>query len=149
MAVMTRSHKIEISNMSLLYLLDTNICIYIMKQKPKSVLDKFEKLDVGMVGMSAITYGELLYGSQKSNNPNKANKIINQICEYIPPIAVSVKVSKFYADIRATLEKQGKVIGNNDLWIAAHSLDLETILVTNNEKEFSRVSQLKIENWAF
>lgn len=69
-----------------------------MKQKPKSVLDKFEKLEIGMVGMSAITYGELLYGSQKSNNPSKANKIIHEICTYIPPISVSLEASKFYVN---------------------------------------------------
>ena len=133
--------------MPLSYLLDTNICIYIMKQKPTSVLDKFEQLAVGMVGMSAITYGELLYGAEKSNNPQKAKKIIHQICDYIPPLPISLKVPEFYAELRANLEKQGKIIGNNDLWIAAHCLELETTLVTNNEKEFSRVKHLKLENW--
>ncbi len=133
--------------MPLRYLLDTNICIYIMKQKPSSVLEKFEQLDVGMVGMSVVTYGELLYGSQKSNNPRKAKELIHKICDYIPPIAISLKVAEFYANTRATLEKQGEIIGNNDLWIAAHCLELKTILVTNNEKEFSRIKQLKIENW--
>jgi tRNA(fMet)-specific endonuclease VapC len=133
--------------MALNYLLDTNICIYIMKQKPTSVLEKFEQLEVGMVGMSAITYGELLFGAKKSNHPQKANNLIHQICDYIPPLPISLKVSTFYADIRTTLEKQGKIIGNNDLWIAAHCLELDTTLVTNNEKEFSRVTNLNIENW--
>jgi len=133
--------------MVLNYLLDTNICIFIMKQKPKTVLDKFEQLAVGMVGMSAITYGELLYGAQKSNNPQKSEKIIHQICDYIPPLPMSLKVPEFYAELRATLEKQGNIIGNNDLWIAAHCLELNITLVTNNEKEFSRVKNLKFENW--
>lgn len=133
--------------MPLSYLLDTNICIYIMKQKPKAVLDKFEQLAVGMVGMSAITYGELLYGAQKSNNSRKAEKIIHQICDYIPPLPISLKVSEFYAELRASLEKKGTIIRNNDLWIAAHCLELDTTLVTNNEKEFSRVKHLKLENW--
>lgn len=133
--------------MALSYLLDTNICIYIMKQKPKSVLDKFEQLTVGMVGMSAITYGELLYGAQKSNNSRKAKNIIHQICDYIPPLPISLKVSEYYAEIRAGLEKKGNIIGNNDLWIAAHALELGTTLVTNNEKEFARIKQLKLENW--
>lgn len=133
--------------MSLKYLLDTNICIYIMKQKPQSVSEKFEQLEVGMVAMSAITYGELLYGAQKSHYAKKATHLLHQFCDYIPPLPLSLKVPEYYASIRAELEKKGKIIGNNDLWIAAHGLELNIILVTNNEKEFSRVDQLKIENW--
>ncbi|KTD01219.1 type II toxin-antitoxin system tRNA(fMet)-specific endonuclease VapC [Legionella feeleii] len=133
--------------MSLKYLLDTNICIHIMKQKPKSVLEKFEQLEVGMVGMSAITYGELMYGAQKSNQAKKAMELVHQVCNYILPLSLSLKVPEYYAVIRAGLEKQGRVIGNNDLWIAAHCLELGITLVTNNEKEFSRVDKLKIENW--
>lgn len=112
-----------------------------------SVLEKFEQLEVGMVGMSAITYGELLFGVKKSNQPQKAKTLIHQLCDYIPPLPISLKTSDFYADIRATLEKKGQIIGNNDLWIAAHCLALDTTLVTNNEKEFSRVKNLTIENW--
>lgn len=141
------SHRKGIFSMSLRYLLDTNICIYIMKQKPESVLEKFEQLEVGMVGMSGITYGELLYGAEKSKYTGKSYEIIQQICDYIPPLPISLKASELYADIRTSLEKQGKIIGNNNLWIAAHCLALETTLVTNNEKEFSRVKHLKIENW--
>lgn len=133
--------------MTLSYLLDTNICIYIMKQKPKGVLDKFEQLEVGMVGMSAITYGELLYCAQKSNHFEKAENLLSQLCDYIPPLPLSLKVPQYYASIRASLEKRGQVIGNNDLWIAAHCLELDITLVTNNQKEFLRVKQLKIENW--
>jgi tRNA(fMet)-specific endonuclease VapC len=133
--------------MSLSYLLDTDICIYIMKQKPKKVRDKFEQLEVGMVGMSAITHGELLYGAKKSNNAEKAEDLVHQLCDYIPPLPLSSKVPEYYAAIRAELERQGKTIGNNDLWIASHCLELGIILVTNNEKEFSRLNELKIENW--
>ena len=118
-----------------------------MKQKPKSVLGKFEQLTVGMIGMSAITYGELLYGAQKSNNSHKTKKIIHQICDDIPPLPLSLNVSEVYAELRANLEKKGTIIGDNDLWIAAHCLELDTTLVTNNEKEFSRVKHLKLENW--
>jgi tRNA(fMet)-specific endonuclease VapC len=118
-----------------------------MKQKPQSVLEKFEQLEVGMVGMSAITYGELLYGAKKSNQTKKAEDLIHQLCGYIPPLPLSLKVPEYYASIRARLEQQGRIIGNNDLWIAAHSLELGITLITNNEKEFSRVDKLKIENW--
>ncbi len=118
-----------------------------MKQKPKKVRDKFEQLEVGMVGMSAITHGELLYGAKKSNNAEKAEDLVHQLCDYIPPLPLSSKVPEYYAAIRAELERQGKTIGNNDLWIASHCLELGIILVTNNEKEFSRLNELKIENW--
>ena len=133
--------------MSLNYLLDTNICIYIMKQKPEKVLEKFSQLEVGMVGMSAITYGELLYGAQKSNNTEKAEDLIHQLRDYIPPMPLSLKVPEYYAHVRAALAKQGQIIGNNDLWIAAHCLELDITLVTNNVKEFRRVKELNIENW--
>lgn len=133
--------------MSLRYLLDTNICIYIAKQKPREVLARFEQLEVGMVGMSAITYGELLHGAQKTNNAQKARDTIHQLCDFIPALPMSLKTPEFYASIRADLEQKGNMIGNNDLWIAAHCLDLDIILVTNNDREFSRVPALNIENW--
>lgn len=118
-----------------------------MKQKPLSVREKFEQLEIGMVSMSAITYGELLYGGQKSSQAEKAIDRVNQLCNYIPALPLSLKVPEYYASIRAGLEKQGKIIGNNDLWIAAHCLELDITLVTNNEKEFSRIAKLRVENW--
>jgi tRNA(fMet)-specific endonuclease VapC len=133
--------------MSLHYLLDTNICIYITKQKPISVLRKFEQLTVGEVAMSTITYGELLYGAQKSHHPKQSLFLLEELTGLIPPMPISTEVAKQYGTVRAKLEKIGKPIGNNDLWIAAHALTLGSILVTNNVKEFSRVTHLKLENW--
>lgn len=133
--------------MALRYLLDTNICIYIAKQKPISVLKKFEQLEVGEVGMSIITYGELLYGVQKSNHLKKSQSVLQELTSLIPPLPMPTNAAKYYGDIRGKLEKQGKPIGNNDLWIAAHALTLGLTLITNNVKEFSRVNHLKIENW--
>ncbi len=133
--------------MKLRYLLDTNICIYIAKQKPASVLDRFAHLSIGEVGMSTISYGELLYGAEKSHHPKKTLLLLEDLANLIPPIPLSTDVGKYYGDIRSKLEKQGKIIGNNDLWIAAHALATGLILVTNNVKEFSRVPHLKIENW--
>ena len=133
--------------MKLRYLLDTNICIYITKQRPASVLEKFERLSVGEVGMSTITFGELLYGAEKSHHPKKTPHILEELAGLIPPIPLSTDVGKYYGRIRSKLEKKGKLIGNNDLWIAAHALATDLILVTNNEKEFARVPKLKIENW--
>jgi len=133
--------------MKLHYLLDTNICIYIAKQKPTSVFDRFAQLSVGEVGMSTISYGELLYGAEKSHHPKKTLRLLEELTSLIPPIPLSTDVGKYYGEIRSKLEKQGRIIGNNDLWIAAHALAAGFILVTNNVKEFSRVPDLKIENW--
>lgn len=133
--------------MSLRYLLDTNICIYITKQKPTSVLHKFQHTPAGAVGMSIITYGELFYGAQKSQHTKKTLVLLDELTSLIPPLALPLEAGKDYGDIRSRLEKQGKSIGNNDLWIAAHALAQNLILVTNNTKEFSRIPHLKLENW--
>ena len=133
--------------MALRYLLDTNICIYLAKHKPISVMHKFEQLSVGEVGMSTITFGELVYGAQKSDHPKKTLQLLQDITSLIPVLPISIETGTHYGEIRSKLEKQGKPIGNNDLWIAAHALDLNLTLVTNNIKEFSRVTHLKLENW--
>jgi tRNA(fMet)-specific endonuclease VapC len=133
--------------MSLSYLLDTNICIYIAKQKPVAVLRRFEQIAVGEIGISIITYGELLYGAKKSHHPKKALTVLDELISLIPPLPMPTHAAKCYGDIRSELEKKGKMIGNNDLWIAAHALALDLVLVTNNMKEFSRVAHLKSENW--
>jgi tRNA(fMet)-specific endonuclease VapC len=133
--------------MILHYLLDTNTCIYIVKQKPPSVVRQFEKFDVGMIGMSIITYGELFYGAQKSHFPQKTSAILADLVKLIPVLSMPVEAGKHYGKIRSQLEKLGKPIGNNDLWIAAHALALDLPLVTNNVKEFKRISDLQVENW--
>jgi tRNA(fMet)-specific endonuclease VapC len=133
--------------MQLRYLLDTNICIYIAKQKPASVLNRFEQLKVGSVGMSIITYGELLYGAQKSQSSKKTIDFLEELSSLIPPLPLPTDAARHYGEIRSKLEKQGKPIVNNDLWIASHALAMELVLVTNNLKEFSRVSKLNVENW--
>lgn len=133
--------------MKLRYLLDTNICIYIAKQKPVTVMKKFEKLEVGEIGMSIITFGELLFGAKKSHFPDQAHNKLIELSTLIPVLELNNKVAEHYGDIRANLEKKGKPIGNNDLWIASHARSMEVILVTNNSKEFKRVPNLEIENW--
>lgn len=133
--------------MSFQYLLDTNICIYIAKQKPIKVLEKFEQLKVGSVGMSIITYGELIYGVKKSKFPKKTKTLVEALSSLIPPIPLPIDAANYYGEIRSQLEQKGNLIGNNDLWIASHALAMEIILVTNNQREFSRISKLKIENW--
>lgn len=133
--------------MKLRYILDTNICIYIAKQKPLSVLHKFEQLSVGELCMSTITYGELLYGAQKSQHSKKTLHILEELAGLIPPLPLSTEAGEYFGSIRSKLEGEGKPIGNNDLWIAAHALSLGITLVTNNLKEFARIPHLRTENW--
>ena len=133
--------------MSLKYMLDTNICIYISKRKPESVLNRFDETESGEIGMSIITYSELLYGAHKSQFHEKAIQKLVALTKFIPVLPLSNTIADHYAKIRALLEKKGKPIGSNDLFIAAHALSLDVILVTNNEKEFRRIAELKVENW--
>lgn len=128
-------------------MLDTNICIYIIKQQPVSVLQKFEALPVGAVQMSLVTYGELEYGALRSNNRHGALGVLSELVRYIPVESMSVDVSRHYAEIRADLAAKGTPIGNKDLWIAAHARSLGCTLVSNNLREFERVDGLLLENW--
>ena len=130
-----------------MFILDTNICIYIIKKQPASVLARFEQLQVGEVAMSLVTFGELEYGALRSQNVEKSSQILNDITRFIPVLSMEQSVAEHYADIRADLAAKGKPIGNNDLWIAAHARSLDAILVSNNIKEFERVEGLKLENW--
>lgn len=129
------------------YLLDTNICIYIAKQKPLSVMRKFTSMSVGSLAMSVITRGELRFGAQKSHSPQKALAILQELEKYIPCLTMPREVANCYGEIRQKLEKTGKPIGNNDLWIAAHALADDLTLITNNVTEFARIPDLRIENW--
>jgi tRNA(fMet)-specific endonuclease VapC len=129
------------------YLLDTNICIYIAKQRPPGVARRFATLAVGSVGMSLITWGELRYGAQKSQQRAQALATLDSLQALIPVIAMSDAVGESYGAIRAHLDRAGTPIGNNDLWIAAHALSLKVTLVSNNMREFERVPKLKLDNW--
>ncbi len=132
---------------ALRYLLDTNICIYIAKQRPPAVAQRFAKLAAGSVGMSLITYGELRYGAEKSSQRVQAIDKLNRLEALIPAIPLDDAVGERYGLIRAHLERAGMPIGNNDLWIAAHALSLGVTLVSNNTREFERVPKLKLDNW--
>jgi tRNA(fMet)-specific endonuclease VapC len=128
-------------------MLDTNICIYIGKNHPSEVKARFEKLKPGQVVISAITYGELHYGASKSTQRAKALMQLEALVEDIPVEGLNAHVAESYGEIRAALEKQGRPIGNNDLWIGAHAWATGLILVTNNEREFNRIPGLAVENW--
>lgn len=129
------------------YMLDTNICIYIAKHQPPEVKARFERLKPGQLVMSAITYGELYYGACKSSQRARALRQIEELVQDIPVANLDAITARVYGEIRATLEGQGRLIGNNDLWIGAHAMALDVTLATNNEREFKRIAGLSVENW--
>ncbi|MGK7899238.1 MAG: type II toxin-antitoxin system VapC family toxin [Xenococcus sp. (in: cyanobacteria)] len=129
------------------FLLDTNICIYIIKRKPREVLQKFTTYQVGDIGVSSITVAELEFGVQKSQFPARNQQALTQFLLPLKIVDFDRAAAIVYGDIRVTLEKQGTPIGSLDTLIAAHAISLDVILVTNNVKEFNRVSNLELENW--
>ncbi len=129
------------------YMMGTDTCIYLKNRRPPSIAQRFRSLQWGEVVMSVITYGELCNGALKSNKAEAALNNVKRLAELLPAQPLSVEVAIKYASIRSALEKQGNIIGGNDLWIAAHALTLGLTVVTNNTREFSRVSGLSVENW--
>jgi len=129
------------------YLLDTNICIYIQRQRPEKVLARFQKLKPGDAAISVVTWGELFYGAEKSKQRKKVLQLLEEFKSFVPVLPIPENTGNAYGVIRASLESKGTSIGNNDLWIAAHAKAATLTLVTNNEREFQRVPGLKIQNW--
>lgn len=134
--------------MSARYLLDTDICVFIRRRHMPQVQAKFERLQPGEAIMSVVTYGELRFGVEKHVNRASALKTLEELVTHIPVAPMTPEVAHEYGGLRAVLERKGEVIGNNDLWIAAHALAAGLVLVTNNEREFKRVPGLKVQNWA-
>jgi tRNA(fMet)-specific endonuclease VapC len=134
--------------MSARYLLDTNICIYIAKHNPPVVRERFSRHSSSELAMSVITLGELRFGAEKSQSREQSLAGVAKLEQLIPVYALSEAAGEHYGQIRATLSRIGRPIGNNDLWLAAHARAEGWILVTNNEREFIRVPGLQVENWA-
>jgi len=116
------------------YLLDANICIYIRQQKSEEILRKFCGLLVGEAAISVITYGELFYGAAKSKYRATAVAKLHELLNLLPALSLPESAAQIYGSVRAELATRSEMIGNNDLWIAAHALAAGLILVTNNEK---------------
>ncbi|OHB67458.1 MAG: hypothetical protein A2Y76_14635 [Planctomycetes bacterium RBG_13_60_9] len=130
------------------YLLDTNICIYVIKKKPPAVLKQVQSKQPGEIAISSITLAELEYGIARSRYPDR-NRVA--LLEFLFPFAIldfDPMAAVEYGRIRSSLESKGKPIGPMDLLLAAQAKSHNLILVTNNEKEFRRIDGLRIENWA-
>jgi tRNA(fMet)-specific endonuclease VapC len=130
------------------YLLDTNICIYIIKQKPQKVLEHFNSLTLSDIGVSCITVAELEYGTCKSQQQERNRAALMQFLLPLEIVEFDQPAATIYGTIRSGLERRGLVIGAMDMLIAAHALSLNLTLVTNNVREFSRIPELVVENWA-
>jgi tRNA(fMet)-specific endonuclease VapC len=128
-------------------MLDTNICIYIIKQQPATVLKRFLEYKVGDIGISSITLSELRYGVAKSTHREKNSKALDEFIIPLEVVAFDEDAAHVYGDIRANLKKAGTPIGAMDMLIAAHAVAMGVTLVTNNSREFSRIPILDIVDW--
>lgn len=130
------------------FMLDTDTCIYIRRRRPEAVMQRFAALGPGDAVISVITYGELRVGAEKGRWREQDLALLEGFAGIVPIEPLPAVAGAVYARVRSDLERRGEVIGNNDLWIAAHALSAGLTLVTNNEREFRRVPGLTVENWA-
>lgn len=133
--------------MSARFLLDTNICIYALSERYPKLLDRFDALSPGEAVISVVVLGELRYGIAKSQRKHAAQLRLAALERVVSIEPLPAEAGVRYGAIRAFLESRGTPIGANDLWIAAHALAAELILVTHNLSEFARVPQLRLEDW--
>ncbi|WP_366043847.1 type II toxin-antitoxin system VapC family toxin [Seleniivibrio sp.] len=131
----------------MMYMLDTNICIYIIKSKPKNVIEKFRTFRPSDICMSSVTFAELEYGVAKSRAIERNRDALAMFVAPLEILPFEGTAAEAYGSIRAGLETSGQVIGSMDMLIAAHSIAVNAVLVTNNVKEFERVKGLRVENW--
>ncbi|MFE0756935.1 PIN domain-containing protein [Inquilinus sp. NPDC058860] len=129
-----------------LHLLDTNILIAALKGSP-SVRQRLEDMPLGALRLSAIVLGELEFGAEKSAQGERNRARLEALARRLPLVGIDYDTTRRYAQVRALLERQGTPIGANDTWIAAQALAIDATLVTDNEREFSRVPELRLENW--
>lgn len=130
----------------MMYLLDTNICIYVINHKPQQVFERFRQYQLGQLAVSSITASELAFGVEKSGS--ERNK--QALKKFLSPLEIlpyDEQVIWHYAQLRHDLQSKGQTIGSLDMLIAAHALALDVVLVTNNTKEFERIERLKLESW--
>ena len=131
----------------MIILLDTDICIYIIRQKPIAVLQKFNTYAVGDIGVSSVTGAELFVGAQKSQRPADNHHAVEQFLLPLTIVPFDYDAAIAYGHVRATLEQQGTPIGALDTLIASQAIRLGVTLATNNAREFLRVPGLRVEDW--
>lgn len=131
-----------------LYMLDTDTCSYIIRERPIGVLERFRKLAMEQICISSVTYAELLYGVARSSSKRINRPIVDDFVRHLDVIDWDTAAAEQYGQIRADLEARGEPVGAMDMMIAAHAKSIKAVLVTNNEKHFARIKGLKIENWA-
>ena len=129
------------------FLLDTNICIYIIKQKPSKVFDKFQTLNPLDVGVLSITVAELEYGAYKSQRQEQNRAALSQFLIPLEILPFDERATQTYGQIRAELERRGTVIGSMDMLIASQAISLGLTLATNNVRALSQIPGLTLENW--
>ena len=128
-------------------MLDTNICIYLIKQQPPSIIERFLSHPVGDIRISSITVAELAYGVSKSRHSSKNRHALEQFLAPLQVAGFDQAAAWSYGRLRGQLEAKGTPIGSMDMLIAAHALSLEVRLVSNNVREFQRVPGLRLANW--
>jgi tRNA(fMet)-specific endonuclease VapC len=130
------------------YMFDTNICIYLIRQKPEKVLRRFKNHSIGDIGISSITLAELRFGVEKSQQIQNNRQALE---EFILPLEIAdfdEKAAVIYGAVRAALEKAGTPVGSMDMLIGAHALSLDLTLVTNNVREFKQIKNLNVVDWS-
>ncbi|WP_208596307.1 type II toxin-antitoxin system tRNA(fMet)-specific endonuclease VapC [Desulfovermiculus halophilus] len=127
-------------------MLDTNICIAVMKGRP-AVQSKISNIDPAEIGISSIVLAELAYGVWKSSQKERNTQALTDFCSICSVWDWPAAAADTYGEIRGLLEQQGRIIGANDLLIAAHTKYLNAVLITNNTREFNRIPGLPIEDW--
>lgn len=129
------------------YMLDTNICIEIIRRRSVAAVERCEAHEEDGIGISAITYAALTFGCEKSSNPTKNRRALEKFLSPFQMVDFPTAAGEDYARLRVFLKKKGQSIGPNDVLIAAHCLHLKSTLVTNNEREFQRIPRLRVVNW--
>jgi tRNA(fMet)-specific endonuclease VapC len=128
------------------YLLDTNILIYAIKSRPQQVRQRFEQNE-GSMAVSTVSLGELVFGAERSEKPQENLRVIESLIARLELLPFDQAAAFHFGQIRAELFNKGQPIGPFDMMIAAHARSCGLVLVSNNTKEFERVSGLRLENW--
>lgn len=129
-------------------MLDTDICSYIIRERPLQVLEHFKQVEMEQLCISVVTYAELIYGVEHSSSKKVNRVVIDDFVQHLTIVPWDEEAAEHYGNIRAYLQAEGKIIGSMDMMIAAHARSRKMTLVTNNDKHFKRVPKLTVENWA-